>query len=108
MPGWTLMPATEPFLPIALASATAAAFPPATLSDEMLVKAIGDVMKVSTVATRMPAAIAFLIGAMRIASGLAAMAAFRNGIWVGALNALGAPWKTSLTPSLLAAACAPF
>src|SRR5262245_16439857 len=116
MPGWTLIPATVPFLPMEVARASAAALPPPMLSDEMLVKAIGAVMKVSTVATGIPAWMAFLIGAMsavlsvgaiRIASGLAAIAALRKGIWVGGLNAFGAPWKTSFTPALAAAACAP-
>ena len=47
MPGWTLIAATLPDLPIAVASASAAAFPPAMLSDEMFVNAIGLVASVS-------------------------------------------------------------
>src|SRR6478735_3666682 len=103
MPGCTDTPATVPFMPIARASATAAALPPAMLSEEMLVNAIGLVMNVSTVATGMPALIArwigaisaFLsVGAIRMASGWAAMAPVRNGIWVGAEKAFGAPWNT--------------
>ena len=73
-------------------------------------------MNVSTVKTGMPAAIAFLIGAIRavlsvgairIASGLRAIAAFRNGICVGGLKAVGEPWNTSLMPCLAASATAP-
>ncbi len=103
-------------MPIACASALAAALPPATLSDETFEIAIGDEMNVSTVKTGMPAAIAFLIGAIsavlsvgaiRIASGLRAIAAFRNGICVGGLKAVGEPWNTILMPCLAASATAP-
>src|ERR687884_668609 len=101
MPGCTLIAATLPCLPIARASASAAALPPAMLSDEIFVNAIGAVMNVSTVATGIPAAIAFRIGAIkavlsvgaiRIASGCAVIAPFRNGICVGGLKAFGDPW----------------
>src|SRR5919204_2176309 len=113
MPGVTLIPATVPFFPMEFASASAAALPPAGLSVETFVNAIGAVMNVSTVATGIPAAIARLIGAMsavlsvgaiRIASGCRAIAAFRYGICVGGLNAFGEPVKISLTPSFAAAA----
>src|SRR4051794_32924099 len=116
MPGCTETPATVPLNPIARASAMAAALPPATLSDEMLVNAIDLVMNVSTVATGMPALMArwigaisavLSVGAIRIASGWRAMAAVRYGICVGAEKAFGAPWKIRLTPSFLAAADAP-
>src|SRR5262249_43875208 len=116
MPGCTDTPATVPLKPIDFATAMAAALPPATLSDEMLVNAIGLVMNVSTVATGIPALMArwigaisaFLsVGAIRMASGFAAMAPVRYGIWVGAEKAFGAPWKIRLTPSFLAAAEAP-
>src|SRR3954471_19090286 len=103
MPGCTETPATVPELPIARARAMAACFPPSMLSEEMLVNAMGLVMKVTTVATGIPALMAcwigaisavLSVGAIRIASGLRAIAAFRIGIWVGAENAFGAPWKT--------------
>src|SRR5690242_12425074 len=117
MPGVTLMPATVPFLPIAFASASAAARPPAGLSVETFVNATGALMNVSTVATGIPALIALLIGAIsavlsvgaiRIASGCRAIAAFRYGICVGGLNAFGEPVKISLTASFAASACAAF
>src|SRR5215831_8685751 len=117
MPGLTLMAATSPEPPMALTRASAAARPPAGLSVETFVNAIGLLMKVSTVATGMPALIArwigamsavLSVGAMRIASGLRAIAALRYGICVGGLNAAGEPVKISFTPSVLAAACAPF
>src|SRR5439155_12751598 len=78
IPGLTLIAATSPEPPIAFTSASAAAFPPARLSVETFVNAIGFVMNVSTVATGIPALIARWIGAMsavlsvgaiRIASG---------------------------------------
>src|SRR6478609_2652391 len=116
IPGCTETAATVPLKPIARARAMAACLPPATLSDEMLVNASGLVMNVSTVATGIPALMAFLIGAIRavlsvgairIASGFRVIAAFRIGIWVGAENAVGEPWNVRLTPSFLAAARAP-
>src|SRR5262245_40574014 len=118
MPGLTLIAATSPDLPIAVASATAAARPPAGLLVETFVNAIGFVMNVSTVATGMPALIArcigpinavLSVGAIRIASGCRAIAPFRNGICVFGEKAAGDPVNTTLTlPSFLAAACAPF
>src|SRR3954452_25540453 len=65
MPGCTETAATVPLKPIARASAIAACLPPSMLSEEMLVNARGFVMNVSTVATGMPALIAFLIGELR-------------------------------------------
>src|SRR6266508_2264572 len=113
MPGLTLIPATSPEPPIALTSASAAARPPARLSVETLLNASGFVMKVSTVITGMPAAIvrlmgvisAFLsVGAIRIASGFLAMAAFKNGICVGRENASDDPVNCTFTfPSFFAA-----
>src|SRR5438034_2632383 len=118
MPGLTLIAATSPYLPIACASAAAAALPTAGLSVETFVNAIGLLMNVSTVATGIPALIARWIGAMsavlsvgaiRIASGLRAIAPFRNGICVFGENCAGEPVKMTLTlPSFLASACAPF
>src|ERR687885_348001 len=108
IPGCTDTPATVPLKPIARASAIAACLPPAMLSDEMLVNAMGFVMNVSTVATGMPALIArwigaisavLSVGAIRMASGLRAIAAVRYGICVGGENAFGEPVKTTLTPS---------
>ena len=117
IPGLTLIAATSPEPPIALTSASAAALPPARLSVETFVNAIGLLMNVSTVATGMPALIArwigeiravLSVGAMRIASGWRAIAPFRNGICVGGENAAGEPVKTTFTfPSVFAAACAP-
>src|SRR3954447_6624029 len=116
MPGCTETAATVPLKPIARARAIAACLPPSTLSEEMLVNASGLGVNVTTVATGMPALIAFLMGAMRavlsvgairIASGFRAIAAFRMGIWVGAENAVGEPWNVRFTPSFLAAARAP-
>ena len=66
----------------------------------MFVTAIGFVMNVSTVITGMPASTArwigaisalLSVGAIRIASGFLAIAAFRNGICVGGENASGEP-----------------
>src|SRR5216110_3207868 len=118
IPGLTLIAATSPDLPIAFASASAAALPPAGLSVETFVNAIFFVMKVSTVATGIPALIArwigaisadLSVGAIRIASGLRAIAPFRNGICVFGENAAGEPVNTTFTlPSFFAAACAPF
>ena len=75
-------------------------------------------MKVSTVATGIPALIArwigainavLSVGAIRIASGFRAIAPFRNGICVFGENAAGDPVKTIFTlPSFFAAAWAPF
>src|SRR5207237_6549850 len=62
MPGLTLIAATSPEPPIALTSASAAALPPARLSVETFVNAIGLLMNVSTVSTGMPALIARWIG----------------------------------------------
>ena len=117
IPGLTLTPATSPEPPIALTSASAAARPPARLSVEMFVNAIGFVMNVSTVITGMPASTArwigaisalLSVGAIRIASGFLAIAPFRNGICVGGENAAGDPVNCTLTlPSFFAAACAP-
>src|SRR5436189_5024532 len=116
IPGLTLIAATSPDWPIAFASAAAAALPPAGLLVETFVNAIGFVMKVSTVATGMPALIArwigaisavLSVGAIRIASGLRAIAPFRYGIWVLGENAAGDPVNTTFTPSFFAAACAP-
>src|ERR671924_452491 len=118
IPGLTLIAATSPDLPIAAASASAAALPPAGLSVETFVNAIGLEMNVSTVATGMPAEIArwigaisavLSVGAIRIASGFLAIAALRYGICVGGENACGDPvnWTVTL-PSFFAAACAPF
>src|SRR6266536_2934902 len=114
MPGLTLMAATSPEPPIAFTRASAAARPPAGLSVETFVKAIGFVMNVSTVATGIPALIArwigpmsavLSVGAIRIASGCLAMAPFRNGICVGGVKAAGEPVKITFTlPSFLAAA----
>ena len=78
IPGLTLIAPTSPELPIAFASASAAALPPATLSVETFVTAIGFAMNVSTVITGIPALIArwigainavLSVGAIRIASG---------------------------------------
>src|SRR5262245_58093351 len=116
MPGATLIDATSPFLPIARARASAAARPPARLSVDTLLNAIGFVMNVSTVSTAMPALIArwigaikavLSVGAMRIASGLLAIAAFRYGICVAGENAAGEPVNLTFTPSFFAAAWAP-
>src|ERR671936_439899 len=116
IPGLTLIAATSPDPPIALTSARAAALPPAGLSVEIFVNAIGFVMNVSTVATGMRALIArwigpiravLSVGAIRIASGWRAIAPFRYGICVGGLNAAGDPVKTTFTPSFLPVACAP-
>src|SRR5216117_2647916 len=65
MPGLTQIAATSPDLPIAFASASAAALPPAGLSVETFVNAIGLLMNVSTVATGIPALIARWIGAAK-------------------------------------------
>src|SRR5947209_12493955 len=109
MPGLTLIAATSPEPPIALTSASAAAFPPATLSVETFVNAIGLVMNVSTVSTGMPALIArwigaasavLSVGAIRIASGFRAIAPFRNGICVFGENAAAEPVNLSDQPSL--------
>src|SRR5881398_2582946 len=118
IPGLTLIAATSPDLSIAFASASAAALPPAGLSVETFVSAIGFVMNVSTVATGIPALIArwigainavLSVGAIRIASGLRAIAPLRYGICVGGLKAAGEPVKITFTlPSFLASACAPF
>src|SRR5262249_34293919 len=112
MPGLTLIAATSPDFPIAFASATAAALPPAGLFVETLVKAIGFVMKVATVATGMPALIArwmgaisavLSVGAIRIASGLRAIAPFKKGICVFGEKAAGEPVNTTFTlPSVFA------
>src|SRR5439155_14003892 len=64
MPGLTLMAATSPERPMAFTRASAAALPPAGLSVETFVNAIGFVMNVSTVATGMPALIARWMGPM--------------------------------------------
>ena len=78
MPGLTLIAATSPEPPIALTSASAAALPPPRLSVETFVNASGFEMKVSTVATGIPALTArwmgeisavLSVGAIRIASG---------------------------------------
>src|SRR3954469_24628751 len=117
MPGLTLIAPTSPELPIALASASAAARPPAGLSVEIFVTAIGFVMNVSTVITGIPALIArwigainavLSVGAIRIASGFLAIAAFRYGICVGGEKAAGDPVNTTFAFSFFAAACAPF
>src|SRR5437763_8329894 len=116
IPGLTLIAATSPDLSIAFASASAAALPPAGLSVETFVNAIRFVMNVSTVATGIPALIArwigaisavLSVGAIRIALGFVAIAAFRYGICVGALNAVGDPWNLSVAPSAAASAAAP-
>src|SRR5947208_3430456 len=114
MPGLTLIAATSPEPPMAFTSASAAARPPAGLSVETFVNAIGLVMNVSTVATGIPALIArwigainavLSVGAIRIASGLRAIAPFRYGICVGGLKAAGEPVKITFTlPSFLASA----
>src|SRR6185437_7020274 len=100
-PGVVLIPATRPFFPIAAASASAAATPPAILSDEMVVAAMdGFWSVVSTRMTGIPALIAraigacnatLSVGAIRIKSGCWAMAAFRYGNWVDGLKAAGEP-----------------
>src|ERR671924_1906004 len=106
IPGLTLIAATSPDLPIAAASASAAALPPAGLSVETFVNAIGLEMNVSTVATGIPALIArwigaisavLSVGAIRIASGFRAIAPFRNGICVLGANDCVEPVKTTLT-----------
>src|SRR2546428_9135890 len=110
MPGILLTPPLLPFMPLSFASASAAALPPARLSVETLVKAIGAEMAVSTVATGIPAAIARLIGAtsdlvsvgaIRIASGLRAIAGSRMGDCLAALPT-GVPWQTGIIPSFVA------
>jgi ribose transport system substrate-binding protein len=70
---------------------------------DALVKAIGgsgDVAAISAVLS---------VGAMRIASGLRAIAPFRKGICVFGEKAAGEPVKMTFTlPSVFASACAPF
>ena len=117
IPGLTLIAATSPEPPIALTSALAAALPPARLSVETFVNAIGFVMNVSTVATGMPALIArwigeinavLSVGAIRIASGCFAIAPLRYGICVFGAKDAGEPVNETFTlPSCFAAACAP-
>src|SRR5262249_19704892 len=58
IPGATLTDATSPFLPIARARASAAARPPARLSVDTFVNAIGCVLRVSQVSPGMPGLIA--------------------------------------------------